>query len=105
MSLNDDDSDESFLGYVDLHSRTERAMFSRGQVIRFLKLARVDLSRYDMPSYQNWFSMRYGSIKEELARARRQVQRLGNRPGQLELPFSADGAGPWLLQEYQGCTQ
>lgn len=32
-------TDEEFLGYFELHSRTERALFHRGHVERLLKMA------------------------------------------------------------------
>lgn len=38
MSL---DTDEGLLGYVWLHSRTERALFHRDHVLRLFKLAKV----------------------------------------------------------------
>jgi len=32
-------NDEEFLRYFELHSRTERALFSRGHVVRLMQLA------------------------------------------------------------------
>ena len=39
MSGLEADTDESFLGYVDLHSRTDLALFHQGHVQRFVRLA------------------------------------------------------------------
>jgi hypothetical protein len=43
--------DESFLGYVDLHCTTERALFSGRDVIRLHKLAEVDVPDVDEGSF------------------------------------------------------
>lgn len=44
--VRDDWDDESFLGYVEIHSRTELALFHRDHAIRLIKLAGQDPESY-----------------------------------------------------------
>lgn len=53
MSLVDD---ESFLGYCEIHSRTERALFNGGQIRRLLELADLPVPRDIRDS--SWLTMR-----------------------------------------------
>lgn len=87
---NEEWSDEEFLGYVEIHSRTERALFSGAHVLRFLKLAQVDLNNYNVPPPDGFISMPAYNVLEELRRAKRFVK----SPGQLELPFMAADVHP-----------
>lgn len=91
MSL---DSDDDFLGYVDLHSKTERALFSREHVLRLIKLANVPEGQYPLPM-ASFISVHADEARPLIERARRQLKR---RTPQLELPFKGDrGAEDYLL--------
>jgi hypothetical protein len=92
MSL-DDDTDEGFLSYVWLHSQTERALFSRGHVLRLLRLAKAE--GYILPM-GDFIGVHYAVAKPLIERARRQLKR--QQIPQLELPFNRDkGAEEFLL--------
>jgi hypothetical protein len=43
-------SDEDLLGYFEIHSRTERALFHRGHVVRLLELAGREVPQ-DLPEW------------------------------------------------------
>ena len=96
MNLDEDtDEDKNFLGYVDLHSETERALFSREQVLRLLKLANVAKGEYTLPM-GSFISVNADVAKPLIERARRQLKR---QTPQLELPFCGPdkGAEDFLL--------
>jgi len=91
MSL---DSDDDFLGYVDLHSRTERALFSREDILRLIKLANIPEGQYSLP-LGSFISVHASEARPLIERARRQLKR---QTSQLELPFKGDkGAEDYLL--------
>lgn len=89
------DEDTNFLSYVGLHSETERALFSREQVLRLLKLANVAKGEYSIPM-GNFLAVHYDVAKPLVERARRQLKR---QTPQLELPFCGPnkGAEDYLL--------
>lgn len=90
----DNDTDDGFLFYVWLHSRTERALFSRQQVLRLLTLANVPDGQYSIPMGR-FMAVHFEVAKPLLERARRQLKR---QTPQLELPFKGDrGAEDYLL--------
>jgi hypothetical protein len=64
-------SDEDFLGYFDLHCRTERALFTREQFYRLCKLARVKPPQLS----GQWYSI-YADVAEPLLKKARGFQRL-----------------------------
>jgi hypothetical protein len=89
-----DNTDEEFLIYVELHSETERALFSREHVLRLLKLADVSKGEYNIPM-GGFIAVHYDVAKPLIERARRQLKR---QTPQLELPFNGDkGAEDFLL--------
>lgn len=47
-------SDEEFLGYVEIHSCTDRALFHRDHVLRLYKLAHVETP--DL-GHGSWFAL------------------------------------------------
>lgn len=59
-------SDEEFLSYVEIHSRTERALFSGEHVIRFCKLAGRETN---VPA-DGFYAMHYHDISDALRDAR-----------------------------------
>jgi hypothetical protein len=65
-----EDSDEHFLGYVDLHSQTPRALFHINDVKRFLKLA----GRNDNISGPDFMAMHDYEISDMLAEARKNLK-------------------------------
>ena len=87
------EKDEDFLIYVSLHSRTELGLFHRDQVLRLLKLANVD-GKYFIPT-RAFIGLSNGFAQPLVDRARRQLKRTNNP--QRELPFTEDGAAPYLL--------
>jgi hypothetical protein len=89
------DDDEGFLMYVDLHSETDLALFSREDVIRLLTLANVPPSSWYVPN-RTFISVHSDIARPLIKRARRHLKRL--KTPQLELPFSPDrGAEDYLL--------
>lgn len=52
--MSKDWTDDSFLGYVELHSRTERALFHRVHVARLFKLA----GKPEPAGLPEWMSVR-----------------------------------------------
>jgi hypothetical protein len=90
----DDDTDEGFLLYVDLHSETELALFSRADVIRLLTLARVSPGSYTIPS-GSFIGVHADVARPLIKRARRNLKRM---TPQMELPFDPSrGAEDFLL--------
>jgi hypothetical protein len=91
-----DDTDEGFLLYVDLHSETDLALFSRRDVIRLLTLARIPEDTWRVPG-RSFISVHSDVARPLIERARRQLKRM---TPQIELPFAPDrGAEDYLLSE------
>jgi hypothetical protein len=80
------ESDESFLGYVEIHSQTERALFHRDHVVRFLKLAGIwgegNAAKYYLPDFS---SMHWSDIEPTMKLARRRLTE--PRPTAKIIPF------------------
>ncbi len=96
--MDDDDSDDGFLIYVDLHADTELALFSKQHVIRLLKLACVKPGEYSFPN-RSFISVPAHVARPLIRRARRNLKRLENP--QLELPFNSElGAEEYLLPDF-----
>ena len=95
--MDDDNSDEGFLLYVDIHSETDLALFSREDVIRLLKLACVPPGSWFVPN-RTFISVQADVARPLTKRARRNLKRL--KTPQLELPFDPSrGAEDYLLSE------
>jgi hypothetical protein len=93
----DDDTDEGFLLYVDLHSETDLALFSREDVVRLLRLACVPPGSWFIPN-RTFLSVHSDVARPLIKRARRHLKRL--KTPQLELPFDpCRGAEDYLLSE------
>jgi hypothetical protein len=71
MKKDDEMTDQQFLGYVELHSRTPRALFSNSDVCRFLILAGEHADAFVGPGFTE---MRYDTIKGFLERARKRLE-------------------------------
>lgn len=92
----DDDSDEGFLLYVDLHCETDLALFSRHDVFRLLKLACVNPKSYSIAD-RSFLSIHADFARPLIRRARRNLKRMTT---QMELPFSRErGAEDYLLSD------
>jgi len=65
------DNDEQFLGYVEIHSETDRALFHINDVNRFLKLA-GDNRRVTYPEF---IAMHSYDINDLLIQARKNVRK------------------------------
>jgi hypothetical protein len=83
-------SDVEFLGYVEEHSKTERAMFSAEHIIRFFKLAGEDVDI--APDSLQFHSLYYDSIRGMLETARVAVRKVNDqvKPVKVEI----DVCGP-----------
>ncbi len=79
-------TDEQFLSYVDLHSRTPRALFSRMHAERLYRLAGRELDEHVRNSSAQWVSMKHEDIAEVLAEARHRTGRCADCGGQVEHP-------------------
>ena len=65
-------SDEEFLGYVDIHSRTDLALFSTDDIIRLHKLANEDPPGGLWP--KAFFTMRHEYVKPRIEKARARLK-------------------------------
>lgn len=75
-SLEDDDS---FLSYVETHSQTERALFSREHVTRFLRLAGIwstaqEIDRDPLLRLGAFMEMHWEDIRPTMKLARQRLQ-------------------------------
>lgn len=84
MSANSDPAwtDEELLGYVELHSKTERALFHVSHINRLL-----ELSGHPKVSWVGFASMYYPEARPLIEEARR---RLAERAKQREVPVVSD---------------
>jgi hypothetical protein len=74
----DDETDRQFLGYVELHSKTPRALFSNSDVCRFLVLAgEQDIAVAFHFGFSGFTPMHYDEIKDLLERARKRLEAEG----------------------------
>ena len=64
-----DMTDEQFLRYVETHSETDRALFHRSMVSRFLTLAGENLDDYKADLGPNFIAMHKDAIRTLLANA------------------------------------
>ena len=67
MKSEEEWTDDGFLGYVDLHCRTERALFHRKHVLRLYKMAHAEAPDLGMGS---WFAM-YQDVADPLIKKAR----------------------------------
>jgi hypothetical protein len=67
-------NDEDLLGYFEIHSRTERAMFHRDQIVRLFELAGRDAPA----DLIEWMSARYDVVDPLVKEARTKMK--GGRP-------------------------
>jgi hypothetical protein len=69
------DDDESFLGYCEIHSRTERALFSGAQIRRLLELAdhKMHIDPLDLHDGM-WLTMRSYLADPLIDRARERLR-------------------------------
>lgn len=60
-------TDEDFLGYVSLHSETERALFHREHALRLIRLSGSALPKHQLPE---WLSIHARVAKPLVNQAR-----------------------------------
>ena len=63
--MSDEMSDADFIGYCEIHSKSERALFCRRDVNRLLELAGMQADEW-----REWVSWHYGDMKAILKRAK-----------------------------------
>jgi hypothetical protein len=71
MKKDDEMTDQQFLGYVELHSKTPRALFENSDVCRFLVLAGERADAFVGPGFT---PMYYDDIEGFLERARKRLE-------------------------------
>lgn len=65
-------NDEELLGYFELHSRTERALFSRDHIVRLSKLAGYPVK--DVSRLPQFIAVHEPVAKPYIERARRRMK-------------------------------
>jgi hypothetical protein len=75
MTKDDEMTDQQFLGYVELHSKTPRALFSNSDVCRFLVLAgEQDIAVALHFGFSGFTPMHYDEIQGFLEQARKRLE-------------------------------
>jgi hypothetical protein len=75
MKKDDEMTDQQFLGYVELHSKRQRALFSNSDVCRFLMLAgEQDIAVALHFGFSGFTPMHYDEIQGFLEQARKRLE-------------------------------